>query len=112
MNLYTCLAPSFCLLFETECFGTKIPKRVGNSDPAKFVQQLNDLRLSGWSVLPEYESCEQYYLFCLDFEYNIALLQKVSGKKKVNKGKKLDRVYLGPRPSSTSNPLLLAAADR
>ena len=82
MNLCTCPALSFCLLFETEYFGMIIPKRVGNSDPAKFVQQLNDLRLSGWSVLPEYESCEQYYLFCVDFEYNIAFLQKVSGKKR------------------------------
>ena len=61
-------------------------------------------KFSGWSVLPKYESCKQY--FCVDFEYNIAFLQKVSGKKKVNKGKKLDRVYLRPRPSSTSNPLI------
>jgi len=93
-------------------FGTKIPKRVGYSDPAKFVQQLNDLQILWMERSAEIWKLQTIFLRGFWVQYCIPIPTESKWEKKVNKEKKLNWVYLRPRPSSTSNPLLLAAADR
>jgi len=79
-------------------FGTKIPKRVGYSDPAKFVQQLNDLQILWMERSAEIWKLQTIFFRGFWVQYCIPIPTESKWKKKVNKEKKLKWVYLRPRP--------------